>query len=208
MTGKGQPQQGLKSGSPPNIAAAGLACLRGGRLLFKGVSFALSAGDALILTGPNGVGKSSLLRLLAGLLPAFSGKVERSGNLALADEHMALDPRLPLARALGDWAHLDGSTAQDVTAALAAFDLTHLADVPVRMLSTGQRRRATLARIHASRAPIWLLDEPGNGLDTASLALLDDAMATHRAAGGLVIVASHQPLGLANVQHLALVAAA
>ena len=208
MTGKGQPEQGLKSGSPPHLAAAGIACLRGGRLLFKGVSFALSAGDALVLTGPNGVGKSSLLRLLAGLLPAFSGKVQRSGDLALADEHMALDPRLPLARALGDWAHLDGSTAQDVTAALAAFDLTHLADVPVRMLSTGQRRRATLARIHAGRAPIWLLDEPGNGLDTASLALLDAAMATHRAAGGLVIVASHQPLGLTNAQHLALAAAA
>lgn len=208
MTGKGQPEQDPKSGGAVRIAALDLACVRGGRLLFKGISFDLRAGDALVLTGPNGVGKSSLLRLLAGLLPAFSGAVDRAGRLALADEHMALDPRLPLARALGDWAHLDGGGAADVAAALGAFDLAHLADVPVRMLSTGQRRRATLARVHASRAAIWLLDEPGNGLDRASLARLESAMADHRAQGGIIIAASHQALGLTDPHSLTLAAAA
>lgn len=207
MTGKGQPAERLISGSAPSLAVENLACLRGGRLLFKGINFALEAGEALILTGPNGVGKSSLLRLLAGLLPAYAGKVNRQGRLALADEQMALEPRLPLARALLYWAHLDGGTSTDVAAALAAFDLRHLADVPVRMLSTGQRRRATLARIHAAYADIWLLDEPGNGLDTASLALLETAMAAHREAGGIVIAASHQPLGLAGALALELAAA-
>lgn len=207
MTGKGQPEQDSKSGGMARLAASGLACVRGGRLLFKGVSFDLCAGDALVLTGPNGVGKSSLLRVLAGLLPAFSGDLTRSGRLALADEHMALDPRLPLARALEEWALLDGGGTADVTAALGAFDLAHLADVPVRMLSTGQRRRATLARVHASQAAIWLLDEPGNGLDRASLARLETAMADHRAQGGIIIAASHQALGLTAPHSLTLEAA-
>jgi heme exporter protein A len=145
MTGKGQLAETALLDMGARLAVAGLACLRGGRLLFTGVSFDLAAGDALILTGANGVGKSSLLRLLAGLLPVFSGKVSHKGGLALADEQMALEPNLPLARALGYWADLDGGTADEVTAALEAFDLAHLADVPVRMLSTGQRRRATLA---------------------------------------------------------------
>ncbi len=208
MTGKGQLAETHLLDAGARLAVAGLACLRGGRLLFTGVSFDLAAGDALILTGPNGVGKSSLLRLLAGLLPVFSGQVSHNGRLALADEQMALEPNLPLARALGYWAHLDGGTADEVTAALQAFDLAHLSDVPVRMLSTGQRRRATLARVHASRADIWLLDEPGNGLDIASLARLEAAIAQHRAQGGIILAASHQPLGIADAQHLGLEAAA
>ncbi len=208
MTGKGQPHLTQNSAQSARLSVDGLACVRGGRMLFSGISFDLAAGEALILAGPNGVGKSSLLRLIAGLLPPFAGHVVHTGRLALADEMPALDPRLPLASALGFWAQLDGATASDVATALDLFDLSHLADVPVRMLSTGQRRRATLARTAASRAEIWLLDEPGNGLDHASHARLEAAMAAHQAGGGIVVAASHQPLGLNNARHLVLEAAA
>lgn len=189
------------------LTFSNLACVRGGRVLFKGLSAALGPGDALLLTGPNGVGKSSLLRLIAGLLPAYTGTVTHDGRLALSDENPALDPRLPLAKTLGYWTGLDSTGPAAVAAALDALDLTRLADVPVRLLSTGQRRRANLARVLASGANIWLLDEPGNGLDTASLALLERAIARHRTQGGIVVVASHQPLGLTNAQALALEAA-
>jgi heme exporter protein A len=171
-----------------------LACLRGGRMLFRGVNLALEAGGGALLTGPNGVGKSSLLRVAAGLLPAFAGTVERTGGIALTDERLALDADLPLARALDFWAKLDRADHEAVAAALEAMALTPLADVPVRMLSTGQRKRAMLARVIASGAAIWLLDEPGNGLDTASTALLGAAVAAHLAKGGVVVAASHQPL--------------
>ncbi|MEC3948831.1 heme ABC exporter ATP-binding protein CcmA [Sphingobium sp. HWE2-09] len=172
----------------------GLACLRGGRMLFRGVNLTLAAGGGALLTGPNGVGKSSLLRVIAGLLPAFAGTVARTGGMALTDERLALDGDLPLGRALDFWAKLDRADAQAVASALDAMALTALADVPVRMLSTGQRKRAMLARVIASGAAIWLLDEPGNGLDTASTALLGAAVAAHLAAGGIVVAASHQPL--------------
>jgi heme exporter protein A len=187
-----------------SLTFANLACVRGGPVLFKGLNATLGAGDALLLTGPNGVGKSSLLRLIAGLLPVYAGTVHHDGRLALSDENTALDSRLPLVKALGYWAGLDGSGPDAVTAALGTLDLTRLTDVPVRLLSTGQRRRANLARVLASGANIWLLDEPGNGLDTASLALLERAIARHRTQGGIVVVASHQPLGLTNAQALAL----
>ena len=172
----------------------GLACLRGGRMLFRGVNLTLAAGGGALLTGPNGVGKSSLLRVVAGLLPAFAGTVERTGGMALTDERLALDADLPLARALDFWAKLDRADGQAAAHALEAMALTPLADVPVRMLSTGQRKRAMLARVIASGSAIWLLDEPGNGLDTASTALLGAAVAAHLAAGGIVVAASHQPL--------------
>lgn len=190
-----------------SLGLSNLACARGGRVLFKGLSAALGPGDALLLTGPNGVGKSSLLRLIAGLLPAYAGTVTHEGRLALSDENPALDARLPLSKALEYWAGIDGTGAMAVEDALAALDLTRLAEVPVRLLSTGQRRRANLARVLASGADIWLLDEPGNGLDTASLALLERAIGTHRAKGGIVVVASHQPLDLPGSQALALEAA-
>lgn len=171
-----------------------LACLRGGRMLFRGVNLAVEAGGGALLTGPNGVGKSSLLRVVAGLLPAYAGTVQVTGGLALTDERLALDMEAPLARALDFWAKLDRADAPAVAKALDAMALTPLADVPVRMLSTGQRKRAMLARVIASGAGVWLLDEPGNGLDTASTALLGAAVAAHLAAGGIVLAASHQPL--------------
>ena len=179
----------------------GVACVRGGRLLFEGLSLRLDPGGAAVVTGPNGAGKSSLLRLAAGLLRPDSGTVERGGAAALADEHAALDERLTLERALAFWARLDGARAE---AGMAPLGLLPLRDVPVRMLSNGQRKRATLARVVASGAPLWLLDEPANGLDRDSAAALAEVMADHRRRGGAILAASHQPLGLEDSATVAL----
>lgn len=182
------------------LALEDVACLRGGRLLFEGLNLRLAAGEAAVVTGPNGIGKSSLMRIAAGLLPAVAGRVARV-PAALADQKLALDERLTLGRALHFWSGLDGGA---VGAGLAEMGLAHLADVPVRMLSTGQRKRAMLARVVASGAPLWLLDEPANGLDADGQERLSRVMAAHRAAGGAVLAASHQPLALPGAQTVAL----
>jgi heme exporter protein A len=183
------------------LALRGVALIRGGRLLFEDMNVALAAGEAAVLTGPNGIGKSSLIRVAAGLLRASAGKVERRGGAALADENAALDPRLTLASALGFWARIDGV---DAAIGMEAMGLSRLAAVPVRMLSTGQRKRAVLARVIASGTPLWLVDEPLNGLDADGRERLLAAMDAHRAAGGAVLAASHQPLGLAGAAEVAL----
>ena len=178
------------------MAFHAVSCRRGDALLVSGLGFRLGPGEAALVTGPNGAGKSSLLRLAAGLLRPLVGRVERTGRLALADERSALDPALSLADALGFWARLDGASSAALTLALEAMDLAPLADIPVRLLSTGQRKRAALARTIAAGAEIWLLDEPGNGLDAAALDRLADAIADHRAGGGIILAATHQPLAL------------
>ncbi|HEU5285614.1 MAG TPA: heme ABC exporter ATP-binding protein CcmA [Sphingomicrobium sp.] len=166
---------------------------RGGRLLFEGLDLKLGPGEALHVTGPNGSGKTSLIRLAAGLLRAEAGRVERTAP-ALSDEALALDRELPLAKALRFWARL-GGTAGKLDAAMAAMGLAHLADVPVRLLSSGQAKRATLARVAASGAKLWLLDEPLNGLDADGIGRLEALVERHRASGGAVVAASHGPLG-------------
>lgn len=183
------------------LTLEGVACLRGGRLLFEGLDLSLEAGDAALVTGPNGVGKSSLIRICAGLLRASAGGVTRSAAAALADERTALDERLTLGQALGFWARLDGVRAE---AGMERMGLAALAALPVRMLSTGQRKRAALARVVASEAPLWLLDEPANGLDAEGQERLAAAMTAHRSAGGAVLAASHQPLGLAGAKSVEL----
>ena len=164
-----------------------VTCRRGGRLLFEAFNLKLGPGEAIHLTGPNGSGKSSLIRLAAGLLRPEQGQIERS-DLALADDGLALDRELPLGRALAFWSH-------DASAAMDALDLTRLAHVPVRLLSTGQAKRATLARVAASGAPLWLLDEPLNGLDSDGIRRLDALVESHLGRGGAVLAASHGPLG-------------
>ena len=179
-----------------------VACIRGDRLLFENLSLGLKRGDALWLRGPNGVGKSSLIRLAAGLLRPAAGTVERRERIALIDEASALDTELPLRRALDFWARVDTVDGHAVDRAMDAMALNNLADVPVAMLSTGQRKRAAMVRVIASGAPIWLLDEPANGMDDAAQARLVTAVATHRANGGAVLLASHFALGVADLAEL------
>ncbi|MFL6749294.1 MAG: ATP-binding cassette domain-containing protein [Sphingomicrobium sp.] len=169
------------------LHADGLALIRGGRLLFDGLDLDLDGGEALHITGANGSGKSSLIRLVAGLLRPSAGKIERV-DAALADEGLALDRELPLGRALAFW---NGPRLRE---AMTRFALDELASVPVRLLSTGQAKRARLARVMASGALLWLLDEPLNGLDKKGISELDAAVAAHRSAGGAVLAASHAQL--------------
>jgi heme exporter protein A len=169
------------------LEAGNLALIRGGRLLFEGLDLHLEGGEGLHIVGPNGSGKSSLIRLVAGFLRPNAGKIERT-EAALADEGLALDRELPLGRALAFW------HGPRLAEAMTAFALDGLAHVPVRLLSTGQAKRARLARVVASGAPLWLLDEPLNGLDRNGIEELDAAIAAHRTAGGAVLAASHLPL--------------
>ena len=195
------------------LEARELAAFRGERLVLEGVSFRLDPGGALLLRGPNGAGKSTLLRVLAGLIPLAAGTLSWRGEAALADftEHArrlaylghqdAVKPGLSVAENLAFAAARGGG---DVGAALAAVNLAPLADLPARFLSAGQRRRLALARLPLAGAPLWLLDEPGNGLDDASLAALGALSDRHRAAGGMVIAATHHALPFPGASQLAL----
>ena len=178
------------------IQFSGLACRRGDRILWNGLSGAVEGGGALRVIGPNGSGKSSLLRILAGLLPPYVGTVTRDAAIGLADEAPALDRDRTLGQALGFWARVDKKADSAIADALAVVDMAGLVDVPVRYLSTGQRRRAGLARLLVQAPPLWLLDEPTNGLDSASLTRVEQAITAHRSAGGAVVVATHLDLAL------------
>ena len=183
------------------LAANDIACRRGDRLLFRGLSLALEPGEALHVTGANGIGKSSLLRILAGLMRPFAGEIIREGRIGLLDERLALDEALPLGRALEFWRLLDG--AQDPSA-FERLALTDLLDVPVRYLSTGQRKRAAMARLLGANAAIWLLDEPLNGLDDEARLTVERLTAEHCAGGGICVAASHQPFAVEGKRVLAL----
>ena len=184
------------------LAVTDLSCKRGERLLFRGLSLTLEPGEALHIAGSNGIGKTSLIRILAGLLRPFTGAVEREGAIGLLDERPALEPALPLERALAFWSGIDGTRERDRI--MERLHLNELTDVPVRYLSTGQRKRAGLARLIGQDAPIWLLDEPLSGLDEASRGLVDTLVGEHLHAGGMAVIASHQPFASAPMRTLEL----
>jgi heme exporter protein A len=180
--------------SEESLRADGLSLIRGGRLLFEDLSFALQPGEALLVTGRNGAGKSSLLRLVAGLLEPTDGTLENPFPTALLASDQALKPDRTVAGELAFWAGLDSASPEAQARAAEAMAVRPLFEFRCGQLSSGQRQRVALARTIASGAPLWLLDEPTSALDTASEERLTQAVAVHRAAGGLVIAATHQPL--------------
>jgi len=184
------------------LSATDLACRRGERLLFRGLSLDLHPGDALHITGANGIGKSSLIRILAGLMSAYAGNVTREGDIGLIDEKAALDPDLPLGKSLAFWEAIDG--CRDPSGALAAMELSDLLEVPVRFLSTGQKKRAALAALLNRGVPIWLLDEPLNGLDASAREKLIALLQLHCEGGGIAVIASHSELPIEGLKVLAL----
>lgn len=203
--------------APPQDPLGGLivrdiACVRGGRLLFSGLGFAVEPGGLMQLTGPNGIGKSSLLRILAGLLPAAKGAVDYTGpdaRIGYLGHGDGLKPLATVAETLAFWAAVSGggdprARAASVDAAMTHFQLRPLADLPCRYLSAGQRRRVALARVASSQAALWLLDEPTTALDTAGTAAFEGVLAAHRQAGGMAVIATHAPVGGAEVETLAL----
>ncbi|MDE3177115.1 MAG: heme ABC exporter ATP-binding protein CcmA [Pseudomonadota bacterium] len=191
------------------LIAENLTLERGGRRLFAGLSFAAGAGEALVVTGPNGAGKSSLLRAIAGFLPLAGGRValeggeleERTHYLGHAD---ALKSALSAAENLAFWAALLGGQAAPVAPALTRLGLPHVADFPVRALSAGQKRRVALARLLVAPRPLWLLDEPTTALDVGAQALFAQVMREHLAQGGIVVAATHAPLGLEGAREIRL----
>ncbi|HWK46781.1 MAG TPA: heme ABC exporter ATP-binding protein CcmA [Stellaceae bacterium] len=198
------------------FTATDLACTRGERRVFAGIGFALRAGDALVLTGPNGSGKSSLLRILAGLGRLAGGRLAWKGAPIASDlaAHRArvhyvghLDgvrPALTVAETLSFWCGLADRPRTHLGEALDVVGLGALSDTPCRFLSSGQRRRLALARLAAWHAPLWLLDEPGTGLDDAALAALAGLIRLHRSAGGVVVLSTHGALDLDRPRFLSL----
>lgn len=175
----------------PAIAINRVAILRGSRLVLRDFSLDVEQAELVWVRGANGSGKSTLFRALAGLLPIASGSCEITGSIALCDDNLALDLDQPLERAIRFWTDLDGIVPANLAAAMETLDLVAIAELPVRLLSAGQKRRGALARLIAGDAEIWLLDEPYNGLDQANVARLDAAIANHCEAGGIALVASH-----------------
>jgi heme exporter protein A len=198
---------------PMRVEATGLACVRGGRQVFIDVSFAVASGEALLVTGRNGSGKSSLLRMLAGLIRAAGGRLHLADALGrertIAEQahylgHQdALKSSLTVGENLRFWArYYRGAAAPD--AALATLGLDRLADLPAAYLSAGQRRRLSLARLVAVERPIWLLDEPHSSLDRDGQERLSTLMREHLARGGLIVAATHGASGLDHARELRL----
>jgi heme exporter protein A len=195
------------------LVASNLGCARGGRQVFRDLSFAVGAGEALLVTGPNAVGKSSLLRLVAGLVRPQEGQLEFAGGdgeLTVGEQahylgHQdALKPSLSVAENLAFWVDFLGGGRTKGAAALAAVGLGALTHMPATYLSAGQRRRLSLARLIVVERPIWLLDEPTSALDVAGQAMLAELMRAHLVRGGLILAATHGPIGLDRTVELRL----
>jgi heme exporter protein A len=192
-----------------SLTAEKLACARGERKLFEQLSFRVTAGQALAVEGANGAGKTSLLRLLAGFLSPAAGRIvmkigdaqsddaeERGKQVGWLGHHDGLKPQLTVREQLAFYAGLYAKPAD--AAVLEQVGLTRQADLPCRYLSAGQKRRLALARLLVSQRPLWLLDEPFAALDTAGQQLVAHLRARHCGAGGIIIAATHEPLGLGN----------
>ena len=195
------------------LLASDLACTRGGREVFSGLGFAVGSGQALIVSGPNGAGKSSLLRLVAGLVPTAGGRLALEGGdseLPIGEQahylgHLdALKPALSVRENLAFWTQFLGGSQAAAEPALAAIGLGAIPHLPAAYLSAGQRRRLSIARLIAVKRPLWLLDEPTSALDANAQATLATLMAEHLAEGGLILAATHGPIGLERASELRL----
>jgi heme exporter protein A len=188
------------------LSGRGVTCVRGGRVVFAGLDFEAAKGEVLAVTGANGSGKTSLLRLIAGLLIPAEGAVALEGGeaeLTLPEQahylghRDALKPALSVTENLSFWRDFLGGEAHDAGQSLAAVGLDHAAHLPAAYLSAGQRRRLSLARLLTVRRPVWLLDEPTAALDVAGQELFAGLMRDHLSRGGLIVAATHGPLGIA-----------
>ena len=188
------------------LSGRDVRCVRGGREIFSGLNFEIQAGKALAVTGANGAGKSSLLRMIAGLLPITDGAISASGGdveLTLPEQthylghRDALKPALTVTENLNFWRDFLGGETANTQSSLDAAGLGHLAHLPAAVLSAGQRRRLSIARLLAVKRPLWLLDEPTSALDAAGQKTFASLMAKHLKSGGLIVAATHGPLGIA-----------
>jgi heme exporter protein A len=198
------------------LSADSLTCVRGGRTVFSGLSFSVASGEALSVVGRNGAGKSSLLRVIAGLVHLAAGKLalaggEQEARIAEQAHYLghqdALKGSLSVAENLTFWANYLGGARADAADALKAVDLTPLAGLPAGYLSAGQRRRLSIARLVAVKRPLWLLDEPASALDVQSQERLAGLMRAHLSGGGMIVAATHGPIGLDAPRELRLGAA-
>jgi heme exporter protein A len=187
------------------LSGRGIKCVRGGREVFSRLNFETCSGEALAVVGPNGSGKTSLLRLIAGLLAPASGSIRLEGSdveLTLAEQahyvghRDALKPALSVIENLSFWQDFLGGEVSDAKGCLASLGLDHAAHLPAAYLSAGQRRRLSIARLLTVRRPIWLLDEPSNALDSAGQGIFAALMTDHLARGGLIIAATHGSIGI------------
>jgi len=190
------------------LSGRGIRCVRGGREVFAGLDFEAASGEALAVTGRNGSGKTSLLRLIAGLLAPAGGTIELYGGeaeLTLVEQchylghRDALKPALSVIENLSFWADFLGGDRASASDSLAAVGLDHATHLPAAFLSAGQRRRLSLARLLTVRRPVWLLDEPTTALDTAGQDMFTDLMRKHLKDGGMIIAATHAPLGIESI---------